>query len=93
VVDRNEVFFAPPTTSLTISSLQKKKKMMVTISSMEPSPSFSLVLVKERQKIEVFFCQQKGVDEFCVMRVLWKKRKTKEKKNSKKRSVHSMYIF
>ena len=24
--------------------------------------------------------------EFCVMRVLWKKRKTKEKKNSKKRS-------
>ena len=64
VVDRNEGFFAPPSlTSLSsISScLQKKKKMMVTyISSMEPSPSFSLVLVKERQKIEVFFCQQKG---------------------------------
>ena len=31
--------------------------------------------------------------EFCVMRVLWKKRKTKEKKNSKKRSVHSIHIL
>ena len=57
MVDRNEVFFAPPTTSLTISSLQKKKKMMVTISSMEPSPSFSLLLLFEAKK-EVSFAQK-----------------------------------
>ena len=79
MVDRNEVFFAPPTTSLTISSLQKKKKMMVTISSMEPSPSFSLFLL--RGKKGGFFCS-KGV-EFCG--VMWHERKKKEKKNSKKR--------
>jgi hypothetical protein len=50
---------------------------------MEPSPSFSLVLVKERQKIEVFFCLKKGVDEFCNefcgKREKQRKRKTRKK--------------
>lgn len=52
---------------------------------MEPSPSFSLVLVEERQKSEVFFCQQKGkIVSFVKSFVEKEKNKGKEKLEKKK---------
>jgi hypothetical protein len=63
---------------------------------MEPSPSFSLVLVKERQKIEVFFCLKKGVDEFCNefcgKREKQRKRKTR-KKEAKLKKKEAKLLF
>jgi len=56
---------------------------------MEPSPSFSLVLVKERQKIEVFFCQQKGkIVSFVKSFVEKEKNKGKEKLEKKKKKLN-----
>ena len=58
---------------------------------MEPSPSFSLVLVSERQKIEVFFCQQKGKIEFC--QEFCGKREKQRKRKTRKKEVHSILNF
>ena len=88
MVDRNEVFFAPPSlTSLSSisTSLQKKKKMMVTyISSMEPSPSFSLVFVSRGKKLRFSFANKKEKLSFVKSFVEKEKNKGKEKLEKKK---------
>lgn len=89
MVDRNEVFFAPPSlTSLTSisTSLQKKKKMMVTyiLSSMEPSPSFSLVFVSRGKKLRFSFANKKEKLSFVKSFVEKEKNKGKEKLEKKK---------